>query len=120
MKRMSVREFKNSFHRVTEPIEVLNRTTTIGMFYPTGFGPSRRADPIVISESEFGPVHGAPAQPKSFGQQWAAKGPISKKDADHILAENTRVYDAHFTAAIHDAEHHGKMIKGCIYCNGDM
>jgi hypothetical protein len=39
VKRMSVREFKHSFHRVEEPIEVLRRTTTIGMYYPTGFGP---------------------------------------------------------------------------------
>lgn len=87
MKRMSVREFKNSFHRVTEPIEVLNRTTTIGMFYPTGFGHERLYD--------VGPkgVHDETGQ---------------------------RTYDVvRSSAEIHDAEHHGKMIKGCIYCNGD-
>lgn len=51
MKRMNIREFKAGFHRVTEPIEVLRRTETIGIFYPTGFGP-----PTVSRVSGFPPV----------------------------------------------------------------
>lgn len=34
MKRMNVRTFRNSFSRVTEPIEVLRGTQTLGVFYP--------------------------------------------------------------------------------------
>ncbi len=34
MERMTTRDFQKSFHRLTEPVEVMSGIRTIGFFYP--------------------------------------------------------------------------------------
>jgi hypothetical protein len=60
MKRLTTREFKTTFHRITdpEPIEILNRTRTIGFYFPGDVLPAPKG---VVSEQGWDPIPGLPS-----------------------------------------------------------
>lgn len=84
MRRMNVREFKHGFHRVEEPIEVLRRTTTIGLYYPTGFGPKG----MVSSDDDQAAIHYVEKSPPVDDEtlaKWRERGLIGPREPGLVL-----------------------------------